>query len=413
MSYRGAAKALSVFFSFFPGLGKAPSYQSIRNWVMKFGFYKMVAPKQIAKDWALLLDHTIQIGTTKVLIVLGLRLSQLPVGRPLNFQDVEPIRILPMKTSNQDVIFQVLEEIREDLGEIRLLSADEGSDLKAGCNGFVETYPTTIYVSDIVHKLANLLQAELKNDPAWNDLMTKAALSRTKYQQTTVGYATPPNQRSKARYMNAEILVAWAMKVIAALESGRLDSEEQGRIFEAFGWVYGLKKSVREFHELCELISLTNHVIRCHGIHSETKKHLSQILKSISRGDKAKKFCGKILTFVSLQSAKAMPGERLLGSSELIESVIGCEKYHAGAQSKSGFTQSILIIGALTGSIDEELVAEAMLETRFKDIQIWSNNALGSTVQKSRKEFYAMGSVSKKKLEHKMECIIRKETLCA
>ena len=373
----------------------------------------MAKPKQIANDWALLLDHTIQVGTTKVLIVLGLRLSQLPVGRPLSFQDVEPIRILPMETSNQDVIFQVLEEIREDLGEIRLLSSDEGSDLKAGCNGFVETYPETVYISDIAHKLANLLQAELKNDAAWNDLMTKAALARTKYQQTVMGYATPPNQRSKARYMNAEILVSWAMKVIAAMESGRLEGEEQRKIFEAFGWVYGLRESIREFHELCELISLTNHVIRCHGIHTETEERLSQLLKAIPRSDRAKKFCENILAFVSLQSAKAKPGERLLGSTEIIESVIGCEKYHAGQQSKSGFTQSILIIGALTGSIDEELVAEAMLETRYEDIQIWSNSALGTTVQKARKNFYATGSVSKKKLGREMEHIIKQEAVCA
>ena len=194
-------------FSYFPKLGKAPSYGSIRYWILKFGFHKMAKPKEVAKDWALLLDHTVQIGTTKVLLLLGLRLNNLPVGRALTFQDVEPIRILPMETSDQDAIFQVLEEAREDLGELRLLVSDEGSDLKSGCNGFVEVYPDTVYVSDIAHKLANLLQAELKDDPAWIDLTARAASSRTKYQQTALGFATPPNQRSKARYMNAEILV--------------------------------------------------------------------------------------------------------------------------------------------------------------------------------------------------------------
>ena len=70
-------------------------------------------------------------------------------------------------------------------------------------------------------------------------------------------------------------------------------------------------------------------------------------------------------------------------------------------------------MGALTGSLDEEIVAEAMLETRMADISEWSSIFFGSTVQKSRREFYKIGSVIKENLGHKTEHIIKGEVLCA
>ena len=39
--------------------------------------------KQIADDWCWILDHVIQLGQTKCLPILGIRLSKLPKNREL------------------------------------------------------------------------------------------------------------------------------------------------------------------------------------------------------------------------------------------------------------------------------------------------------------------------------------------
>ncbi len=388
LSYRGAAKTLKIFFSFFPSLGNAPSHESIRLWVLKLGYHKLTQVREKAKDWALILDHTIQIGTTKVLIVLGIRLSRLPVGRPLTFRDVEPIKVIPMEHSNQDVVFEELEMIQDNLGPIRLLVADEGSDIKAGCIGFVETYADCSYVPDIAHKLANLLKAELKNDPSWKELTKRAADTRLKYQQTSLGYATPPNQRTKARYLNVDLLVRWAVMIFRALQSSKLACEERRKIFEAFGWVYGLSEAILEYRELIKVIALSAQFVRCYGIRSDTAQLLNKHLNARSFGSRAQTFSKRVVDFLKEQSKKAKENEVLLGSSEIMESLIGSEKHHAASQSRSGFTRSILIFGALAGELTEEVVALAMHETTRNDVDTWSQENLGPTVQQDRKKLF-------------------------
>jgi len=76
-----------------------------------------------------------------------------------------------------------------------------------------------------------------------------------------------------------------------------------------------------------------------------------------------------IIDFLEVQSAKACPKERLLGSSEIIETLMGCLKHRLGVQSRSGFTSSVLIAPALAGGIDQETVLGAMNATGVLQMQ--------------------------------------------
>ena len=46
--------------------------------MQRFGLAQLDAPKEVAPDWAWMIDHSVQIGTQKVLVILGLRLKDLP-----------------------------------------------------------------------------------------------------------------------------------------------------------------------------------------------------------------------------------------------------------------------------------------------------------------------------------------------
>jgi len=57
-------------------------------------------PKEHADDWAWIVDHTVQMGPEKCLVILGVRLHLLStLARPLQHEDVEPIALLPMSVS--------------------------------------------------------------------------------------------------------------------------------------------------------------------------------------------------------------------------------------------------------------------------------------------------------------------------
>lgn len=46
-------------------------------------------PKEKLNDWAVVFDHTIQMGKLKILIVLGILLSCLPFNRSLILADMQ------------------------------------------------------------------------------------------------------------------------------------------------------------------------------------------------------------------------------------------------------------------------------------------------------------------------------------
>ena len=51
-----------------------PAASSVRWWLQRLGLYALREPLPKAGDWVLLIDHSVQIGTTKACVILGIRL---------------------------------------------------------------------------------------------------------------------------------------------------------------------------------------------------------------------------------------------------------------------------------------------------------------------------------------------------
>jgi hypothetical protein len=60
---------------------------------LRIGLAALLRSKVIADDWIWLIDHSIQIGQCKCLVILGIRRSEFPVGRPLCHEDMELIAL--------------------------------------------------------------------------------------------------------------------------------------------------------------------------------------------------------------------------------------------------------------------------------------------------------------------------------
>ncbi|NQE53591.1 hypothetical protein C5S29_08355 [ANME-1 cluster archaeon GoMg3.2] len=124
-----------------------------------------------------IVDHTVQLGAEKCLVILGFRLSNLPApGDCLSQEDVEPIALFPVKQSNGEVVFQQLEDTIPKTGVPREIIGDQGSDLKSGIERFCQEHQETCYVYDIKHKTAAVLKHELQKDDAWREFTEYFAL---------------------------------------------------------------------------------------------------------------------------------------------------------------------------------------------------------------------------------------------
>jgi hypothetical protein len=149
-SLRGASRTLETVLSLFAPALPCPSWYAGRLWLLRIGYYKLTRPKPKASDWVWILDHTVQVGVEKCLLILGVRLSELSrTDLVLGHEDVEPIALLPVRSSNGEVVFQQLEQTIDQTGLPREILADQGSDLKAGIERFCHQHPQTCSIHDI------------------------------------------------------------------------------------------------------------------------------------------------------------------------------------------------------------------------------------------------------------------------
>ena len=379
---RCSSRVLDTVFSFFNFPIKIPSWYTGRLWLMRLGYYKLNRAKTIAEDWIWILDHSVQIGQEKCLCILGIRSSQLPT-RPLNYADLEPIELLPVTQSNGSIVYQQLESVIKKTGVPREIISDHGSDLNLGVALFVHKHPNTCLIYDIKHKTASLLKSMFEKDQEWIKFTEQCTLTKQQCQQTELAFLAPPNQRSKARYMNIDVLILWGIKTIKYLNShqSEMTDEAKEKIENKLAWVLSKENMLNELSMVLYVIEKTETYIRHNGIMRNTSKQLAKEFKGLTLNNKSLLIKNKLIDFVAQESGKARKGERLLGSSEIIESLFGRQKNLSQEHSKGGFTGLVLSMAAFVSDTTQETISQAMNYAKTSTVLEWTKEKLGKTVQ--------------------------------
>ena len=134
------------------------------------------------------------------------------------------------------------------------------------------------------------------------------------------------------------------------------------------------------------IVKTTEHFVRYEGLTFDMHEALKIELAKCTVGDRENAIKENILNFIKHQSTKINPGERLLGSSEVIESLFGKQKMLEGVQSKQGFTGLILGAAAFTSNTTIDVVEDAMESVQIKDVKKWVSEKIGTTVQSAKKK---------------------------
>jgi hypothetical protein len=384
----------------------SPSWYSGRLWLLRLGYYKLTRQKEIANDWIWIVDHTVQIGVDKCFVILGIRRSSLPPrGNCVSHEDVESICLDPVKESNGKIVWQQLEKAIEKTGIPREIIGDHGSDLAKGIKDFCLQHQETCYIYDIKHKTAAVLKHELENDEKWLKFIGLANKTKVSVQQTILAFLAPPNQRSKSRYMNVDILIKWGLKTLAFVDQQQKEKNnkfDNDQIGEKLGWITAFREMLIELEDILMIVETTESFVRKNGLYNGCYIELKESMVFMANTDRAKKVQGLLLAFVEEESSKAKPDERLLGSSEVIESLFGKLKGIEQDQAKSGFTNLLLSAAAIVSKTTDEVVEKAMKAVRTKEVLDWCKKNIGQSVQSMKKEAFAFYKKTEQKQDQKL-----------
>ncbi len=170
-SFRGAMKNFNLFGRYHPV--ETPSWVTIENWVLRFGLHQLQKKKEKRDDWIFILDHTVQSGTQKGLVILGVPMAQLnETGYNLSHQDTQVLKIIIDNHSTGEMIVQYLDDLSEEVGIPMQIISDHGSDIKKGIELFCEKHDTVCYTYDITHDIALLLKKLLQHNEKWKAFST-------------------------------------------------------------------------------------------------------------------------------------------------------------------------------------------------------------------------------------------------
>ena len=125
-SQGAASKVLGVMRLFLPWIGSVPTADCGQLWLLRIGLFEITRPKEIRNDRAWIVDHTVQIGTTKCLLVVGVSLSGWRERRgPLSHQDLEVLALEPVDKSNGEIVAGQLLEMLVNWGTNTLAYLDD------------------------------------------------------------------------------------------------------------------------------------------------------------------------------------------------------------------------------------------------------------------------------------------------
>jgi hypothetical protein len=225
-------------------------------------------------------------------------------------------------------------------------------------------------------------------------------------QQTQAAHLAPPNQRTKSRFLNIEILVRWGIDIIIALESSK--HPDKALLEKYCGWMRQHKKLLERLKQMAFISQKARQHIRECGICTTTGDQIDMLLEDALElsdfNEQACEYAGMLIDFFREQSKVVPVGQTWVGSSEIIESLFGKLKNLEHDQSKGGFTSLVLGAAACVGKIDADIVSAAMRQVSTADVDKWTKEQMGPTLLSKRRK--ALGSWRKK---HRIKNIIQEQ----
>lgn len=378
-SFRSLSKVFVAFNLYLDIERSTPSFSTAMLWVKKIGYNQLQLPKEKADDWIIIVDESIGIGQEKVLVVLGIRRSNIDFTRPLKLQDMKPITVKSKENWTGQDIADELKIVKEQLGTVIYAVTDACSSLKKGLR---EAGINHVY--DITHAIAIALERLYKDDSNFKNYIHLAGQMRFKLCCSKHAHLIPPNQRSKSRFLNIDTISKWGMKALQALDSNDISQEERGQL----QWVKEKASFIIEMDHLMSIIEDISVLLKKEGLSKQTKSKCVSILKNCKNG-KLKQFKEYILNYLKENMKQiSKRKEKILCCSDIIESTFGRYKNELSKNPMSGITDLVLIIPAFTSDITVGAVNAAIDNCSVKDIEEWKRNNLCNSLLAKRRAVF-------------------------
>jgi hypothetical protein len=390
LSFRASSKVLGSLLLVGAGLiSWVPHFTTSIGWALRLGLHCLQqAQRPLDEKWVCVADFTIQIGCKKALIVLRVPMSALRMGKALTLKQVEVIGLSLGETWNGARVNTVLLSLFERCGWPSHVVSDCGSDIKKGIvDTLLEAPHRASWISDVSHFVANALKHYYAKLSLFQQFQSLCTRMRHRLQQTRFAFLLPPQARAKGRFLSVSRQVEWGLQTLAYLEvKERERSPEAAALAQALRGLKLFKMFLTTFVRNTTCLNEVMKMVKTQGLSTESIQACQERLSTLpARSPIRKEVSHYLQHYVPVVELSGSP---LLGSSDVIESLIGKAKQRLEANGRSELNKSILLIPCLCGELTQDLVAEALTTVRVQEVTTWVSENVGETMQsKRRREF--------------------------
>ena len=389
-SLRGVEYSFRLFNKWFKG--GIPCHVVIKNWILRFGLYKLQQTVKKRNDWVYILDHTIEFGAKKCLVVLGIPLQLFRRnGCKMRHQDMEVLAISIVEKATALSVTKILHSISKITGIPVQILSDNGSNIKRGVRDFIKEIKCDFTIRqtyDITHKAAIILKHHLKDDKDWALFVDFACKTKRSLIHTVIGFIAPPKPRDKARWLNLDPYIEWAENILC-LRKEKMRKAEIDKFKDKLSWVQTFKPNILEWRTMLDILGALKKEVKLHGLSKKTK---SCFEKSISELDlntpRLMMIRNEALMYLEEECADI--SGVYPGCSDIIESVLGKYKTFSAKSPMKEVGKAVLTIPVFTINIGYNEVKAAMESVSTKDLKSWLDKNVGISLFAKRKQAFSL-----------------------
>jgi hypothetical protein len=387
-SLRGATKCLHVFSDILPI--STPSHTAIQNWILQYGLHELQAPIDRREDWIFILDHTIEFGPQKCLLILGLTQEEyMRRNEAVTHGQVRVLRAAISTKTSSEQIQGIVESLIAQTGTPAQIVSDGGSDIKKAIQLTCQKHGSIRRTYDITHKCGLILKRVLERDMRWRRFQDNYALTKRKCVHSRFAFIAPKKLRDKSRWMNLDTCVDWAGKLIEfrqnmpeKIRSFQLEKKGFTKAFDkTFRWIDDFREPLRGWSSILQVISIARNEVKTNGLRHESLARFNvEIEKLRPWTSAAEAVITQLQSFLREQTEEISPDLKFLGTSDVIESVFAKYKNFSARTPMKGIGKTVLTIPAFIGNITAEKVAVALGKTRIGNVNQWLKKNIGESI---------------------------------
>ena len=370
-----------------------PSHDTIRLWTSRNGIAILQESAQVAPDWIWLIDHSVQLGKMCVLIILGIRQSELPTGRPLRREDMKPLAVVPTLSRTKEQVAEALAPLADQIGTPICIVSDGATELHEGVKYLKNEGTELVLMADVKHKAANLLKKILGRDERFMQFDRQVGKTTACIQQTELDHFLPPTKKTKCRFMNMGKLIDWAEMVRFHLKTpqapGNRDVSAE-RVTKKLGWLLDYEQDLEQWSECRQVVSAVLEFTNREGVYAGATKALKKQLAELDvSSDMAQQVLDELVDACAENERKLTSSSyaelRVPCSTEVLESSLGRFKSLQRHHNRGTFTTLLAVFPTLFESTPAHRLAARLKKVSTNGLKKWLQQAGLTNSTQSRK----------------------------